>query len=686
ARYDHTSSGWHFSYYIDSTGAYLNSAYTVDSNGNVTPTASFNAGDPAASADLTKTGGVRALTGRVVNNEVQLLFVSGFGTSFEPNPNDSVYALTDTGANSSFTTLASYGSASVLAGIAFTPTQTVTSSAQVGSAPTITSAASTTFTVGAAGTFTVTTTGSPTPTLSETGALPASVTFVDNGNGTATLSGTPAAGTQGTYPITITASNGVAPDAVQNFSLVVNPAPAAPSITSAATTTITVGAAGTFEVTTTGNPTAAITESGALPSGVTFVDNGNGTATLSGTPAAGTEGSYPITITASNGVAPDATQSFSLVVNPAPAAPAITSANSTDFAEGSSNTFTVTATGVPTPTLTETGALPTDVTFVDNANGTATLSGTPPVGTAGVYTITITAHNGVSPDATQTFTLTVSAAVIQSSPFGYLAGVPGDGTEQTFVHNLYRELLGREPDAVGDTFWTGFLAAHNTPAGRQDAIAGFMDSPEYKAHYITTLYEVFLGRAPEASGLQYWTDKMGEPGTPGLHGGSADESFILSAIVGSDEFYARAGGTPEGFVNALYQDLLGRPGEAAGVAGWVALVNAQPSNRDGIVRLFLTSPEAEHRLLDSFYPAPGGTASHPLPAPGTGVAAGAYDLAIVTGDGWENLYLEGPFDSSPQGNDAFFAELANGTGWDDVQLSLLNTSQYYTNPNRPVTS
>ena len=57
--------------------------------------------------------------------------------------------------------------------------------------------------------------------------------------------------------------------------------------TSAAATTFTAGSAGTFTVTTTGNPAPAITSSGALPAGVTFVDNGDGTATLAGTPAAG---------------------------------------------------------------------------------------------------------------------------------------------------------------------------------------------------------------------------------------------------------------------------------------------------------------------------------------------------------------------------------------------------------------
>ena len=79
--------------------------------------------------------------------------------------------------------------------------------------------------MGTPGTFTVTTTGFPTPTLTETGTLPAGVTFVDNGNGTATLAGTPAAGTAGTYPLTITATNSVS-SATQSFTLTVA-APAA---------------------------------------------------------------------------------------------------------------------------------------------------------------------------------------------------------------------------------------------------------------------------------------------------------------------------------------------------------------------------------------------------------------------------------------------------------------------------
>ena len=152
----------------------------------------------------------------------------------------------------------------------------------VNQAPAITTGASVTFTAGTAASFTVSTTGFPAATVSETGTMPSGVTFTNNGNGTATLGGTPGANAGGTYPLTITAANGTLPNATQSFTLTVNQAPA---ITSASGVTFTAGTAGTFTVQTTGFPThPTITRTGTLPSGVTFTDTGNGTATLSGNP------------------------------------------------------------------------------------------------------------------------------------------------------------------------------------------------------------------------------------------------------------------------------------------------------------------------------------------------------------------------------------------------------------------
>ena len=103
---------------------------------------------------------------------------------------------------------------------------------------------------------------------------------------------------------------------------------APPTITSAAAADFTVGQGGTFTVTTTpgvdpaGDGKVSLSApANELPNGVTFADHGNGTAVIAGTPASGTSGVYDVTITASNGVSPDATQSFTLTVLDVPTSP-----------------------------------------------------------------------------------------------------------------------------------------------------------------------------------------------------------------------------------------------------------------------------------------------------------------------------------------------------------------------------
>ncbi len=110
-------------------------------------------------------------------------------------------------------------------------------------APAITSAAAATFQIGKSGSFTVTATGLPAPVLSLTGALPSGVGFTDKGDGTATLSGTPAAGSGGNYPVTIKASNGTSPDATQSFTLKVQGPPKVSIVTPARGATYTRGPA-----------------------------------------------------------------------------------------------------------------------------------------------------------------------------------------------------------------------------------------------------------------------------------------------------------------------------------------------------------------------------------------------------------------------------------------------------------
>jgi hypothetical protein len=93
--------------------------------------------------------------------------------------------------------------------------------------------------------------------------------------------------------------------------IVVNPG--TPVITSRPSTAFTAGVFGSFQVTTTDAPIPALTYAGSLPSGIQFLDNGNGTGTLSGTPSSTMGSPVSITITATNTVG-TVSQNFTLVI------------------------------------------------------------------------------------------------------------------------------------------------------------------------------------------------------------------------------------------------------------------------------------------------------------------------------------------------------------------------------------
>jgi hypothetical protein len=74
-------------------------------------------------------------------------------------------------------------------------------------------------------------------------------------------------------------------------------------------------------------------------------------------------------------------------------------------------------------------------------------------------------------------------------------------------------------------------------------------SQDRAAAQVRGWYYQFLNRPPDPSGLQYWSDAL-------RNGVPPDE--VLAVILDSEEYYAKSGYTPEGFVRKLYHDLLGR--------------------------------------------------------------------------------------------------------------------------------
>jgi photosystem II stability/assembly factor-like uncharacterized protein len=268
------------------------------------------------------------------------------------------------------------------------------------SSPIITSPDTTRAVAGTAFTFKVTACSASVP-LIKASHLPMGLHLTDNYNGTATISGTPAAHDSGAYTSVIMATVGHEPVTMQTLVVTVEHAPLFKSRTK---DTVHTGTAFAYPITTAyGYPIPTITTSSTLPGGVNLVDNGNGTGELEGTPDANAGGPYSVVITAANFIGALVTQTFTLTVDQAPV---ITSEASDSVTAGTAMApFNVTDTAYPIATLKATG-LPTGLHLVDNHDGTGTISGTTKVTAAGTYEAVITAKSKAG-TITEAFALTV---------------------------------------------------------------------------------------------------------------------------------------------------------------------------------------------------------------------------------------------------------------------------------------
>jgi hypothetical protein len=76
---------------------------------------------------------------------------------------------------------------------------------------------------------------------------------------------------------------------------------------------------------------------------------------------------------------------------------------------------------------------------------------------------------------------------------------------------------------------------------------------------VTYWYQRFLGRAPDA-GMAGWVTALNQGQPP---------DQVLSGILGSPEFYTRAGTTPQGFISLLFTTVLQRSPTPAELNYWV---------------------------------------------------------------------------------------------------------------------
>ncbi len=139
------------------------------------------------------------------------------------------------------------------------------------------------------------------------------LTLTDNGDGTATLSGTPGNADVGSNNVVLRVTDSSGQSVDQNFTITVGNSNDAPGFTSTPVTSATEGQPYSYQVTASdpdSGDTLTITAP-ALAGWLTLIDNGDGTATLSGTPNDGND--VDVVLQVSDGTA-SAEQSFTIEV------------------------------------------------------------------------------------------------------------------------------------------------------------------------------------------------------------------------------------------------------------------------------------------------------------------------------------------------------------------------------------
>jgi hypothetical protein len=264
-------------------------------------------------------------------------------------------------------------------------------------APVITSALTASGTTGVAFNYQIT--ASNTPTSYNATPLPAGLSI---NTGTGVISGTPTA--VGSTNVTISATNAGGTGSATLVITIAAPTQP-PVITSATSTAGTAGTAFSYQITATNSPTSY--NATGLPGGLS-VNTTNGL--ISGTPSAA--GTSSVTISATNGNG-TGSATLTLTISAAGAAPTITSAATASGTIGSAFSYQITATN--SPTSFNAVGLPSGLTV----NGsTGLISGTPASGTAGNYSVYISATNAAGTGyATLTITIngTTGAPAITSA-------------------------------------------------------------------------------------------------------------------------------------------------------------------------------------------------------------------------------------------------------------------------------
>lgn len=185
-------------------------------------------------------------------------------------------------------------------------------------------------------------------------------------------------------------------------------------------------------------------------------------------------------------------------------------------------------------------------------------------------------------------------------PFEERGGIPAsmiefEGTANSanarWLVNLYDQVFARSADLGGLDHWLARVAAGGE-SSRLSVARSFLNSTEGAQNEANLAYVDLLSREPDAEGLTFWTDF--------LRTGSVNT--LRFQHLASDEYFENSGGQNEAYVEQLYSELLGRDIDPQGFSFYVDLLNSG-TPRWWVSQTIYESPESLGNRVAAYHQA-----------------------------------------------------------------------------------
>ncbi|MFN8016845.1 MAG: DUF4214 domain-containing protein [Acidimicrobiales bacterium] len=162
------------------------------------------------------------------------------------------------------------------------------------------------------------------------------------------------------------------------------------------------------------------------------------------------------------------------------------------------------------------------------------------------------------------------------------------GTPSAFVTQQFQDFVGRAPTAAELTEWTARIGYGERTADQEIDELAHGAAFAAKREPMARLYWAFFLRTPDANGLQFWVNRLGNGWTL---------QRVAKQFAASSEFQTKYGKkTNAQFVTLIYQNIFQRDPDPGGLAYWTKKLDTGQKTRGDVMVNFSESSEGKRRL------------------------------------------------------------------------------------------